>query len=179
MRMPMNGGPATLVVKGTFSYHCAVQAPVCVLSEVAKDKRVFSWLDPLKGRGSDLAQTAATSDGWSLSSDAKSIALLPKDQSDQIQIINTADGKTRSIELKDWQVQSIAWSPDNQHIYASGFSASAFSIRLVALDGKFRNLSEVQAGQGWVSNPQPSPDGHYLAYGLRTWESNVTMLENF
>ena len=179
MRMPMNGGSTTVVAKGNFSYGCAVQASVCVLSELTKDKRVFSWLDPLKGRGPDLPQTAVASDIWTLSPDGKSIALLPKVQSTQIQIINTADGKTRSIDLKDWQVQSIVWSPDNQHLYASGFSASAFSIRLVDLGGKFRELFDVASGQGWPANPRPSPDGHYLAYVLRTWESNVTMLENF
>ena len=148
MRISMNGGPTTLLAKGRFSYECAVQAHVCVLSEVTKDKRVFSLLDPLKGRGSDLAQTAATSDGWSLSFDGKRIALLPKDQADQIQIISTTDGKTNSIELKDWQLQSISWAPDNQHLFASGFSPSAFSIRLVNLDGKFRELFEVPGGQG-------------------------------
>lgn len=179
MRMPMNGGSTTVVVKGNFSYACAVQAPVCVLSELTNDKRVFSWLDPLKGRGRDLAQTSATSATWTLSPDGKSIALLPKAEGDQIQVINTADGKTRSIEPKDWQVQSIAWSPGNQHLYASGFSATTFSIRLVGLDGNFKSLSEVPAGQAWITNPKPSPDGHYLAYVLRTWESNVTMLENF
>jgi len=185
MRMPMNGGSTTLVAKGLFSYECAVQAQVCVLSEVTNDKRVFSLLDPLKGRGSDLGQTTAisdpalrrTPDRWSLSSNGKSIALIRKD--DQIQIMNTADGKTNSIELKDWHPQSVSWSPDNQHLYASGSSASAWSILLVDLDGKFRKLFEVPDGQGWPTNPKPSPDGHYLAYVLRTWESNVTMLENF
>jgi eukaryotic-like serine/threonine-protein kinase len=179
MRMPMNGGSTAVVVKGNFSYGCAVQASVCVLSELTKDKRVFSSLDPLKGRGPDLAQTAVTPDTWTLSPDGKSIAFLTKVQGDQIQVINTADGKTLSIQLKDWQLQSIVWSPDNQRLYASGFSGSAFSIRLVGLDGNFKSLSEVSVGQAWIAYPQPSPDGHYLAYLLRSWESNVTMLENF
>ena len=63
--------------------------------------------------------------------------------------------------------------------YGYRLAEMGYRILLVDLDGKFRKLFEVPDGQGWPTNPKPSPDGHYLAYVLRTWESNVTMLENF
>jgi len=53
MRMPMNGGPATSVLSGEFSYDCASQADVCVIAEDSKDRRIFSSLDPVKGRESE------------------------------------------------------------------------------------------------------------------------------
>ena len=181
MRMPMNGGSPTVVLPGQFSYRCASQARICVLSEVAKNQVVFSLLDPVKGRGRDLAHADPDSadSGWSLSSDGKSIAFLTGSDLSQIHIINTADGSAHSLELKDWSLRTISWAPDNQHLYMSALLGSSVTISLVSLDGKFRKLVELRLGQGWLSNPMPSPDGHYLAYSLRTFDMNVSLLENY
>jgi len=65
MRVPVNGGPATVVLTvarnpsfqlfaGNFLFQCAWQANLCVLSDVSKDKRSFSLLDPVTGRGAEL-----------------------------------------------------------------------------------------------------------------------------
>lgn len=48
---------------------------------------------------------------------------------------------------------------------------------VVSLDGSFKVLLE--DAQGWLAGPKPSPDGHYLAYLLRVYETNVAMLENY
>ena len=120
--MRLNGGPATLVLAGRFSYRCASQANVCVLSEVVNDQRVLSLLDPLKGRGPNLAQAeVAWNDyGWSVSANGKKIALLSDSDPGHIQILDTEGGRKSAIELKGWQVQSTSWAPDNQHLYVSG-----------------------------------------------------------
>jgi Tol biopolymer transport system component len=73
MRMPMSGGAASVVLTGYFFYDCASQINVCVVSEVYGGRRVFSLLDPTKGRGPDIAQADPTSTHWSLSSDGKRI----------------------------------------------------------------------------------------------------------
>ena len=179
MRMPMTGGPATLVLAGDFSYDCASRARICLLSEVVKGKRVFSVLDPLKGRGSDVAQAEYTPAQWSLSADGKSIALLPNYQ-DKIQILRIDGGGTRPIELQGAYLQSIAWYPDSQHLYVSGLSGDSWQILRVGLDGKFEKLAlpEIKGNQGWLLLHNISPDGHYLAYTTQKFDTNVVMLEN-
>src|SRR5262249_46934903 len=68
MRMPLSGGPTELLLAGRFSYRCASQADVCVLSEMSSNQQIFSALNPLTGRGRTLAQTDPgwNEDAWSL-----------------------------------------------------------------------------------------------------------------
>jgi hypothetical protein len=49
----------------------------------------------------------------------------------------------------------------------------------VSLDGKVKTILSRPAGLAWFFEPRPSRDGKYLACGLRRYESNVVMLENF
>ena len=181
MRMPVNGGPATLVLSGRFSYRCASQANVCVLSEAVKDQRILSFLDPVSGRGHNLPQfdVAWIDDGWNLSADGKKISLLSNSHLNQIQILDIVDGKRNVIELKDWSVQWASWSPDNQHLYVSGGFGPGFRVASVSLDGKVKGLLDVPEGPGWPFDVQPSPNGRYLGYGMRLYEANVIMLENY
>lgn len=89
---------------------------------------------------------------------------------------------TSAIEMKDSGLDAISWSSDNQHLYVSGIfepSNILWKILWVDLDGKFKSLVELPFNQGRLSRPQPSPDGRYLSYHLRTYVGNVTMLENY
>jgi len=47
------------------------------------------------------------------------------------------------------------------------------------LNGYAQVLTEVVLGDAWPYALVPSPDGRYLAYAKRTFESNVMMLEHF
>ncbi len=169
-----------LEVAGHLSYRRASQANLCVLSEIVKDQRVLALLDPLKGRGPNLAraEVAWNDYRWSPSANGKKIALLSDSDPGHIQILDTEGGRKSAIGLKGWQVQSTSWSPDNQHLYVSGGFGSGFRVASVDLNGKVKSLLDVPMGQGWPADPQPSPDGHYLGYVLRLFEANVVMLEN-
>jgi serine/threonine protein kinase len=177
MRVPLSGGPPTLVLKGSFSYACALLANICLLSQIKDGNRVFSLLDPSKGRGPDVAQASSASTYWSLSPDGKRIALVK--QNSKVSILQLNGGQANDIEIHDAKLQSIAWSPDNQHLYASGRLGSAWVMFRVGLDGSFRRLSEVKLNQSWILLYGPSPDDHYLAYKLRSFDTNAIMLENF
>jgi serine/threonine protein kinase len=68
MRVPVDGGPTSLVLAGDYSsFDCASHANVCVVSETKDDKNVFAFLDPFKGRGADFAQTNPRTGLWRLS----------------------------------------------------------------------------------------------------------------
>ena len=181
MRMPMDGGPAAVVLPGKFEYACASKAAVCVMSEITNGQQVLSLLDPLKGRGLILgrADPATQYNAWSLSSDGKRIALLPDSDHSHIQIIYAGGQGKNVIKLDGWYLQSISWSPDNQRLYVSGHTGQSFKMLLVRPDGSFKSLSELPMGQGWLTAPKPSPDGQYLVYFLRLYEMNVALLENY
>jgi hypothetical protein len=179
MRMPMNGGPPTLVLSGKFSYNCAAQASVCVIAEDSKNGRIFSSLDPIKGRGSELARADLSSEryGWSLSADGKTLAALTDSDKSRVQIVRIGGRGGDALKLDGWVLQGVSWSPDNLHLYVSGYSVDSSYILLVGLDGSFRVL--LRNSYGWLAFATPSPDGRHLAYLLRIYESHVAMLENY
>jgi eukaryotic-like serine/threonine-protein kinase len=181
MRMPLGGGPAELLLAGRFSYRCASQADVCVLSEVSNNQRIFSALSPQTGRGRTIAQTDPgwSDDAWSLSSDGRKIS-LPGSNGRQVQILDTQSGEKSGIDLKGWSnVLWTNWAPDNQRLYVSGVFGSELRVALLSLDGRETALLDAAVGQGWPTALYPSPDGRYLAYGLRLYEGNVVLLENY
>jgi DNA-binding beta-propeller fold protein YncE len=173
--------PLLVVLPGKFEFECASKAAVCVMSEITNGQKVFSLLDPLKGRGAVLGQTDPTEgyNGWSLSADGKKIAVLSGPDPSRIQVIEVNGQRTDVIKLAGWHLQSVSWSPDNQRLYVSGYSGPLFKILLVSSDGGFKSLSEFPAGPAWPFAPKPSPDGRYLVYLLRFFETNVALLENY
>ena len=177
MRMPLGGGAPIFMLSGDLSVQCAVTATVCVMLEQAKDGQEVFRFDPVAGRGPHITQTQG--DRWSLSFDGKKIAMLSEAAVDRIEILDLEAGTKSGVEVRNWSVQSAAWAPDNQHIYISGLSADRFRIALLSLDGNVKNLISPLPSQGWVTDPRPSPDGRYLAFFLRRYESNAVMLEDF
>jgi Tol biopolymer transport system component len=87
-----------------------------------------------------------------------------------------------TLALEDWKwerVQSVAWSADGSHLFATAFGETSCVLLFIDRRGNLQVFDEVTANAGWLSDPVASPDGHYLAYMKRTDESNVMMLENF
>jgi eukaryotic-like serine/threonine-protein kinase len=181
MRMPLSGGPATLVLSGDISVKCAVTANVCLMIEQGKGGQELFRFDPVEGRGQHITRTTelASIDRWSLSFDGNKIAMRSDSAPDHIEILDLQNGGKSGIELKDWLVQYAEWAPDNQHLYVSGSTGDKFEIASVTLDGKMKNILSGPVGPAWIFDPRPSRDGRYLAFGLRRYEVNVVMLENF
>ena len=180
MRMPLSGGPTELLLAGRFSYRCASQADACVLSEISNNRQIFSALNPLTGRGRTLAQTDPgwNEDAWSLSSNGRKISLRGSNLR-QIQVLDTQSGEKSVVELKGWSnVLWTSWSADNRRLYASGIFGSGLRVALVSLDGRETTLLDTGSAQ-WPTALCPSPNGRYLAYGLRLYEGNVVLLENY
>jgi Tol biopolymer transport system component len=181
MRMPLGGGPATLVLSGDIDLQCAVTSNVCVMVERGKDGQELLMFDAIEGRGQRITHTTElfTNDYWSLSSDGKRIAMRSDAAPHHIEILDLQNGGKSGIELKDWLLQYAAWAPDNQHIYVSGSVGDTFQIASVSLDGKAKTILSGPVGPAWIFDPRPSRDGRYLAFGLRRYEVNAVMLENF
>jgi Tol biopolymer transport system component len=182
MRIPARGGAPSKVLSGSFSYRCAALTNACVVLEYHGKERSFAQLDPVSGSGPVFARVndfAYPADrGWSLSADGRRIAYLPTYGS-EIKVLSIDGKETTTITVLDSRLQSLSWAPDNTHIYATRASDAGFDVLRVDLDGKFKSLFKVPVNAGWILNPVPSPDGRYLAIPLSTYETNVTLLENF
>jgi len=184
MRMPAAGGPPAIILQGSFDYDCAAPpSTLCVLGERRDKKFVISALDPIGGRGPDLASVELPLGvrEMSLSPEGKNIALIRDDDS-AIYIVGLEKGALQRLDLKEWKaLQSARWSANGRRIYVGGMSqdSSHWAIFTTDLAGNINMLVEVKGGQGWLYGPRPSPDGRFLAYTERLFESNVSLLEDF
>jgi eukaryotic-like serine/threonine-protein kinase len=182
MRMPIDGGPASVVLMGRHQYSCSRSpANVCVVSELKGEKLVFSFLKPEKGLGEEFARVGVKKDYYAfrLSPDGKRIALVSAEEN-QIHILSTENGSARTVSPKDWgNLQSVSWSSDANRLHVTGSTADSWGILTVDMEGNVRVMIRVKGNQAWVHNPMVSPDGHYLAFDQLDYESSVALLENF
>jgi serine/threonine protein kinase/Tol biopolymer transport system component len=194
MSMPVNGGAGSVLLRGHYIYHCgSVPSAGCVVSHAQGQQIVFSILDPVKGKGTEiqrLVNPRATQDGlqWSLSPDGSKIAVAPIGSTGEVRILTLAAGKVATLALQrgqwkneevvdDW---SVVWSADGSHLFATAESKMSNALFFVDPRGNLQLLAEAPPGvSSWLYFPRPSPDGHYLAYMMRTYENNVMMLEHF
>jgi hypothetical protein len=182
MRMPLDGGPKTVVLAGLHKYSCSRSpARECVVSELRGKELVFSLLDQINGLGREIARVEVGPNYYrfGLSPDGKRIALVPVG-GNQIRIVSLENGSVRTVSPRGWDnLQSVSWSPDGNRLYVNGWTAQSEGIVSVDMEGKVRVMIRVNGNQTWVRGPLASPDGHHMAYDQRDYESSVTMLENF
>jgi hypothetical protein len=88
-------------------------------------------------------------------------------------------GAKSAIELKDWQVTSLSWAADNEHLYIGGILSSKAMVSLVGLDGKIKDIVTATSALSGPGRFQPSPDGRYLGFEFFSYDADVVMLENF
>jgi serine/threonine protein kinase len=182
---PVEGGARSVLLSGAYTYHCgSVPSARCVLLEVKGQELVFSILDPVEGKGAEIQRVEAPANPyWDLSPDANKIAIVnPQKSPGEVQILKLADRSVVILALQGWrwdQLQSVAWAPDERHLFATAWSGTSSAVLLIDPRGNLRVLAEEPQGESWLYNPVPSPDGHYLAYQKRTYESTAMMLEHF
>jgi hypothetical protein len=120
---------------------------------------------------------------WSLSPDGNKIAIADEAAfAGEVKILTLSESKVVTLPLKGWRwktVQTVAWSADGGHLFATAYTGTSFVLLFIDLRGNLRVLAEVPEGEAWLYKPVASPDGRYLAYEKRTYESNVMMLEHF
>ena len=186
--MPVGGDARSVLLAGNYIFHCgSAPGARCVLSEEKGQQLVFSVLDPVQGRGAEIQRVEALAPevkaNWSLSPDGDKVAVISDPQSaGEIRVLTLADRQVVTLALQHWKwesLQSVAWSADGSHLFATAWSVTSAVLLFTDLRGNLQVLAEVPSDEAWVSSPVPSPDGRYLAYQKRTYESNVMMLEHF
>jgi Tol biopolymer transport system component/predicted Ser/Thr protein kinase len=187
MRFPVSGGTPEQVLESPVetisNFHCpSSPASSCVWNRWEQGQLVFYALDSFQGTGKELVRTKlgqAKDLSWSISPDGSQIALCSADQlRGQIRILDIRNGTERIVHLPhSLFIWSLSWAADGSSLFAAAQSTEYLLMR-IELDGKSQVL--FNGGRNhWLSAPCPSPDGRRLAFGVRTWEANAWLLENF
>lgn len=177
MTVPVDGGTASELVRGSFGYQCA-RAPshICVLFERHDAEGSFYLLDAKRGRANKPFGSEKNVIGWSLSPDGQQIAIA----GDALQLCRIDNTMKKRLDLGKWQIsrqlQSVAWFSNGSGLFVTSFGPSGTALLSVDLAG---HVSVLQQGRNWLCCQKTSPDGRLLAFSLTQIEHDVVLLENF
>lgn len=187
-RVPAGGGVAVqLPVPGDIEeFHCSVSAAgACVVRETLDKKAlVYYALDPLSGRGAELARTPWEPNvlgDWSLSPDGSTVAMAGHDPAHPaIQLIPVAPHSPHQGAEAFTPVAEIpfsgfgivlqpAWSPDGKGFFVETHTPTGYA--LVYADRKgHATLLRQSPELIWAA---PSRDGKRLAFPLPVLDRNI------
>src|SRR5262249_24413944 len=160
-------------------YKCSAEAcGICVIGERKEKEYVFAYLDPVRGKGAEIARIhAEILPFWDLSPDASKLLVLPLNSSSEVTTISLADGKAKSIKLKDpeWLIQNACWSADSSHLYATAMSREQ-KFALLAVDGNGEIKATEQSVVGWFNRPSCSPDARVFAFNQELFRQDLLLL---
>jgi WD40-like Beta Propeller Repeat len=185
LRVPISGGAPERVVEASRGamVRCVRGRPTCVLSEFDKatGRLVFSAVDPLRGRESELVRLEGHPAGlpaWDLSPDGSAAAIvdLDEDQS-SVRVVELSNGSSRLMALGGSRhLSEISSSADGKGWFVASSSIHAATILRVSLNGE---VSELWTTSSILAVPLASPDGKNLAFTISTFNSNAWVVENF
>lgn len=199
MRVPLGGGPAEAVmdikgrpgsstssdpldtVAGYPSFRCSPQAgATCVIAEEDEKQIIFTGFDPIQGRKAELVKVPANPGRtrWDLSPDGKQVALAVFDyKAADVQIVTLNGGATQKFSAMPWtELVAVAWAADGKSLFLASFSSRGTSIVHTGFTGGPKLLFK----SGWdIFSLEPSPDGHYLAFGPVIYNANAWTIASF
>jgi Tol biopolymer transport system component/DNA-binding winged helix-turn-helix (wHTH) protein len=211
MRVPTSGGAPQELFEGRgINQLICPQSPAtnCFLSEETPDLRqlIISELDPVRGRGEELASfrlrredssatlAAATSRreelartnlrrlnfgyDWDPSLDGRHLAFTEYDAHEgRIEIMPVGGGEAREVDVEGRNsFRTLNWSADGKGLFVG---TEGSMLLYVDLEGRAQVLWQRRPSDCYYLGARPSPDGRHLRMtGLRV-ESNVWLLENF
>jgi len=187
MSTPEHGGGRSTLLMGSYTYACGSSpSSSCVVAEIKDQQLIFSHLDPVRGRGGEIARIAGYQTGyprWSLSPDGTRIALVdPREGKGEVRILGVADRKVTVLPVQDWKwgfLSIISWAADGKTLFAQAQDSLSFALISIDTNGNPRALQEMPTGSAWIADIVPSPDGRSLALTKRTYLDDVMLLENF
>jgi len=189
MSTPEQGGARTTLLKGRYQYACgSLPSSSCVVAELKDGRLIFSHLDPLKGRGEEIAridryhsEIGVQQPRWDLSPDGTRIAIVDEsERKGEIRILNVADRRITVLPVRDWKwdvLATISWAADGKSWFVlAGVYGGSDAVLSIDADGVRRVLHETDAELVTIV---PSPDGKHLAFTKRVGVADVMLLENF
>jgi Tol biopolymer transport system component len=158
---------------------------LCAIAEPTDDHKqvTITTLDPLSGRGPDLARfnLGSIEDSWwvDLSPDGTRVAATPS-PAGPIYILSLRGQATRQIQVRGWSnLMSLSWAADGKSLFVvSGNRLQERALLHVDLQGNAHLLWK-NPGASAETTTVASPDGRHLAIFDWTVNSNLWMMENF
>ena len=187
MRIPVSGGSPEQILEAAVDaptdFHCPSRGgSSCLLSRWEAGYLIFYALDPVQGRGKEVIKTKLGRPNdlsWNMSADGLHVAITSSDQLHELmRILDVQGSAERNVQLpRGWTIWSLSWAADGNAVFVAAQSTDYLLAR-IELDGKSQVLLD-RGRDHWLSFPTPSPDGRWLAFGFRTWESNAWLVQNF
>jgi hypothetical protein len=186
MRVPMKGGtPEPLSgTENIEDFRCGQQPESrCVLRSTENDQFVFYELDPLRGRGRELARTAwsPTAQGdWDISPDGRFAAMPNHDrQTAIIRVVSLdatrPDAAERVVTINGMKnLNGLVWAANGEGWYAVEITPLGMVMFYLATDGAH---SWELLRSSLVLFAVPSPDGRKIAFPQDTPWSNVYLVK--
>ena len=160
MRMRLADGVPLLVLNSSIgaepSFRCARHsAGLCIIAETNADhtQLVFSEVNPVRGRGPEIAHSAieTTADAhysWDLSPDGTRIAILKQSEA-TIKLVSLVNNSTHLIDVKNSpKLYSVSWSSEGQGLLVSGLANRGSTLLHLDLKGNTRALWSFKGGVG-------------------------------
>ena len=175
MRVPVDGGEPEEVVSGHFldgGARCAIApAMLCAVAERHDNGEhvIFSALNPISGRGRELARVDADDFGelrWDLSPDGTRIAVADA-KGAKVRIVMIGGPAAELITVSGARgLKHVSFTSDSRGVIVPAVQDKRVSLISVALQGSAQLLWE-QPGAVDVAG-MPSPDGQQVAVWVRT-----------
>jgi Tol biopolymer transport system component/predicted Ser/Thr protein kinase len=189
MRAPALGGagqPVLTARRGSNFFCARSPARLCVLGEWEDKQLVFYSLDPIEGKGRELARIAVNhvnGDQWGVSPDGSRIAVLvpggPGEQQGHIRVLSLDGDAPRDVALQGGPgLHAMSWAADGKGWFVCGQSRSIGTLLYMDLEGRAYPLRQLP-GFDYFFCGFPSPDGRHLVFPEWTATQNVWMIEGF
>jgi serine/threonine protein kinase len=185
LRIPLAGGapePVTTVLSESAVFCARPPVNLCVLAEQTEDRTltIVSSIDPLKGRGRELARFPADPNigywDFDVSPDGARLAISGNPDG-PIHILSLRGETDRLLTSTLRNVQEFHWAADGNGLYVPTHTPAGAKLFYLDMRGSARLLWE-DRGASW-SWARPSPDGRHLAISSVGSSNNVWMMENF
>jgi len=189
LRIPLAGGtPETILQlsrQGTVS--CArPPSNTCVLAEQSEDRKrmIVSILDPIRGRGPELARFDSDREFEEdpiciISPDGNRLAVSRGPES-PLEIRSLHGQLIRKIPSQSVRVLHwLTWSADQKGFFATRSVQNVNELLYLDFQGKTTSLRKCGSNGGGGCESLPSPDGWHLAIIDTEQSNNMWMMENF
>ena len=188
LRIPLAGGrPETIMQISRLGNVSCARAPSspCVLVQSEDGKQmIVSILDPIKGRGSELArfdfdrELAAVDVPLGVISPDGTRLAISRNPEGPIEIRSLHGQLIRKIPSQSSGILTwLTWSADQTGLFVSRKGQKGDELLYMDFQGNATSLRKCVGGdtcQGF-----PSPDGRHLAVSDRAQSNNMWMMENF
>jgi len=157
-----------------------------VIAEQSEDRKqmIVSTLDPIKGRGAELARFDLARDldlfvdnlNCALSPDGSRLAIARSPES-QIEIYSIRGEFKQKIPFEpSGKLAWVAWAANRKGLFLTRKAEGGSELLHLDLKGHMQHLRKCT---GRACFPFPSPDGRRLAFWDNSNRINLWMMENF